>query len=217
MVITIEPGMFAFQHPCYYIHWKFLRYLCPSYCQISETLSQYRDQDRGELYHSIFFCAESVASYKWKIGWRPCRWWTPSCALCFSTQGGKCCWIWILKMRFNCHSLTDRRRWRSLPGAFGIRTILNNGGHQLQAELESRNKIHRIWFLDTCLITCSSRLRVSRVKASFASLILVSLISRAIFDISSFKFELNVFWYASSNADSIYPTDIFRWNLNVRA
>jgi len=52
--------------------------------------------------------------------------------------------------------------------------------------------------------------------ASSATLILVSLISRAIFDISSFKFELNVFRYASSNANSIYPTDIFRCTLPPR-
>jgi len=48
------------------------------------------------------------------------------------------------------------------------------------------------------------------------SLILVSLISRAIFDISSFELELNIFWYASSNANSIYPTDIFRCTLPPR-
>jgi len=48
------------------------------------------------------------------------------------------------------------------------------------------------------------------------SLILVGLISRAIFNISSFEFELNIFWYASSNANSIYPTDIFRCTLPPR-
>jgi len=53
-------------------------------------------------------------------------------------------------------------------------------------------------------------------SSALASLILVSLISRAIFDISSFKFELNVFWYASSNANSIYPTDVFRCTLPPR-
>lgn len=68
-----------------------------------------------------------------------------------------------------------------------------------------------------------NNVQLERVKASLsasssalASLILVSLISRAIFDISSFKFELNVFWYASSNANSIYPTDIFRCTLPPR-
>jgi len=48
------------------------------------------------------------------------------------------------------------------------------------------------------------------------SLILVRLISRTIFDIPSFEFELNIIWYTPSNANSIYPTNIFRCTLPPR-
>ena len=57
MVITIEPGMF-FPTPLLLYSLKiFQRHLCPAYSQISETISQHRDQDRGELHHSIFIAS----------------------------------------------------------------------------------------------------------------------------------------------------------------